>query len=60
MAQPKKKTSNSKQWHRRSKWKAEAPTLTACNNCKAPHVPHTVCSTCGYYNGKQVLQVAQQ
>lgn len=59
MAQPKKKTSNSKQWHRRSHWKAKAPNLTTCTNCRAPKLQHTVCRTCGYYNGKQILSVAQ-
>lgn len=59
MAQPKKKTSHSKQGHRRSHWKAKLPNLTTCTNCRAPQVPHTVCRTCGFYNGKQILTIAQ-
>ncbi|MEB3188698.1 MAG: 50S ribosomal protein L32 [bacterium] len=59
MAQPKKKTSSSKQGHRRSHWKAVAPNLTKCSNCSSPKLQHTVCRTCGFYNGKQVMQVAQ-
>jgi large subunit ribosomal protein L32 len=59
MAQPKKKTSSSKQGHRRSHWKAEAPNLSNCKNCKAPKLSHTVCQVCGQYNGKQVLAVAE-
>ncbi len=47
MAQPKKKTSNSKQWHRRSQWKAEAPNLTTCPHCHAPALQHTICQSCG-------------
>jgi len=26
-----------------------------CPNCKAPILPHRVCSSCGYYNGKAVI-----
>lgn len=30
---------------------------TTCNNCGAPCLPHRVCKACGYYDGKQVIQV---
>ncbi|MBO5990751.1 MAG: 50S ribosomal protein L32, partial [Lentisphaeria bacterium] len=26
-------------------------------NCSAPLMPHRACSACGFYNGKQVLNV---
>jgi len=28
-----------------------------CPNCKKLKLPHTVCRTCGYYNGKEVVQI---
>ena len=28
-----------------------------CGNCGAPCLPHRVCKACGYYDGKQVIQV---
>jgi ribosomal protein L32 len=29
--------------------------LIQCSNCKAFILPHRVCTTCGYYNGKPVI-----
>ena len=28
-----------------------------CNNCGASIIPHRACKQCGYYKGKQVLDV---
>lgn len=58
MAQPKKKTSNSKQWSRRSQWKAKVPNLTTCPQCHSKMLQHTICQSCGTYKGQQILQVA--
>ena len=58
MAQPKNKTSNSKQWSRRRNWKAKVPNLTTCRQCHAKMLPHTVCQYCGTYKGEQILPVA--
>lgn len=30
---------------------------TTCANCGAACLPHRICKECGYYDGKQVLQV---
>ena len=26
-----------------------------CPNCGEPVLPHTLCSNCGYYDGKQIV-----
>lgn len=57
MAVPKRRTSRSNTHSRRSQWKATAPTLTACNRCRQPKLPHVVCPTCGTYDGRQVIPV---
>lgn len=59
MAVPKRKTSRSNTRSRRSQWKTSAPTLVACPNraCGEMKLPHTACSNCGQYDGKQVLAV---
>lgn len=31
--------------------------LTTCQKCKKPVLPHTVCKNCGYYKGKEVINV---
>jgi len=51
MAVPKRKMSRSNTRHRRSQWKAQAPSLVTCANaaCRAKHLPHTACPSCGQY-----------
>ena len=62
MAVPKRKMSRSNTRHRRSQWKAVAPSLVTCANpaCRAQHLPHTVCPNCGQYgpraNRRQVIE----
>ncbi|MGH3497204.1 MAG: 50S ribosomal protein L32 [Nocardioidaceae bacterium] len=57
MAVPKRKTSRSNTRHRRSQWKATATALVTCVNpaCRAKHLPHRACPTCGQY-GKRGQQ----
>jgi large subunit ribosomal protein L32 len=31
--------------------------FSVCSHCKAEILPHTVCSNCGYYNNRQVVDV---
>jgi len=31
--------------------------LVACDNCGEKKLPHTVCSNCGYYAGREVVSV---
>ncbi|MFI0433012.1 MAG: 50S ribosomal protein L32 [Candidatus Nanopelagicales bacterium] len=57
MAVPKRKMSRSNTRSRRSQWKTSAPTLVACERCKAPKLPHTACPECGTYAKRQVLDV---
>lgn len=56
MAEPKKRTNNSKQGMRRMHDKVEKPTLVFCEKCHEPKVAHQVCYTCGTYANRQVLQ----
>lgn len=63
MAVPKRKQSRANTHARRSQWKTSAPTLVTCANaaCKASHLPHTACPSCGQYGARgarrQVLDV---
>ena len=59
MAVPKRKMSRSNTRHRRSQWKAVAPTLVTCLNraCGEKKFPHVVCPSCGTYKGRQVIAV---
>lgn len=58
MAVPKRRVSKARRDKRRSNvWKLEAPTLVRCKNCGQLSVPHKVCGSCGYYNGKSVIKM---
>ncbi len=60
MAVPKRKVSKARRDKRRSSvWKLSAPNLTSCPNCKEKKLPHRLCDACGYYNGREVIKVAE-
>ncbi len=50
--------SQSKQ--RRSHHGLKNPTVAVCSNCAAQHRPHNMCLDCGFYNGRQVLDLAAE
>lgn len=55
MAVPKRKVSKARRDDRKANWRATAPTLVECPQCKAMIKAHTVCPECGYYKGKEVV-----
>ncbi len=46
-----------KQLRRRSHLALKKQTLAACEHCKKMIKPHTVCRYCGYYKGREVVNV---
>ncbi|MEA3077346.1 MAG: large subunit ribosomal protein [Actinomycetota bacterium] len=58
MAVPKKKTSKMKSRTRRaSNWRLEVPPRSTCPQCTQAKLPHVVCRNCGWYKGRQALEV---
>ncbi|HYT29806.1 MAG TPA: 50S ribosomal protein L32 [Actinomycetota bacterium] len=57
MPTPKRKKSHSRTRSRSSQWKSEPPTYAECPQCRQPKLPHRVCGNCGYYAGREVLEV---
>ncbi len=55
--EPKKRHSKERQGKRRSAIKLTIVKGVQCKNCKSFKSPHTVCSVCGFYNGRQVLDM---
>lgn len=54
----KRKTGKSHTRSRRAaNMKINAPELVECPQCHSMKQPHRVCPECGYYDGKEVLQV---
>ena len=42
---------------RRSHHMLANPAISKCSHCGKATAPHTVCENCGYYKGKQVIDV---
>jgi large subunit ribosomal protein L32 len=57
MAVPKKKQSKTRTAKRRATWTSSVPAYSACPQCKQPKLPHRVCPNCGYYAGRQAVEV---
>jgi len=58
MAVPKYKTSKARTRRRRSiNNRLVAPQLTECGTCGNKVLPHRVCPKCGFYRGRQVLDL---
>lgn len=57
MAVPKRRMSRSNTRSRRSQWKTAAVVTVECPQCKSAKLPHTACTVCGTYNGRQVIEV---
>ncbi len=61
MAVPKGKVSKARRNSRNSSnFKNKAPTLVECPSCHESTKPHTVCSKCGNYKGRKVVEVVKK
>jgi large subunit ribosomal protein L32 len=58
MPVPKRRVSKSKTRRRRaSNWTVAAPPRSLCPRCGSVKVPHVVCHQCGWYHGRQAIDV---
>lgn len=60
MAEPKKRLTSARSGARRSHLARKAKKLTLCPQCKATIPAHQVCPKCGFYNGKDVLELERK
>ena len=60
MANPKRRHSNARTRTRRAHDHLHAPATGICPRCKQRKRPHAVCSSCGYYRGKPVVEMAEE
>ncbi len=65
MALQKRRLGKGRIHSRRSAWmrrqaEAASTTVGSCSNCGANKLPHCVCEQCGFYGGKQIIEVAQE
>lgn len=59
MGVPKKKRSHSRIGMRRAHKALKQPAVVKCSHCNQPRRPHAVCTHCGYYRGRLVVQVTE-
>ncbi|MEK7629197.1 MAG: 50S ribosomal protein L32 [Patescibacteria group bacterium] len=57
MGVPRHRRTKSKQGHRRSHLALKKKSLTGCSKCGAKVLPHVICVSCGFYKGKQVIDM---
>ena len=57
MAVPKSKISKSRRNMRRAHDSLKLPASVECSNCGEMKRPHHVCSACGYYDGREVVEI---
>jgi large subunit ribosomal protein L32 len=60
MPNPKRRHSKARTRKRRAHDALQAPQSSECPNCQSPRLPHRVCPKCGYYNGRQVVEVEEE
>ena len=57
MAVPKQRHTKSRRNKRRMHLFLKGPVLSLCPKCSKEVLPHTVCWNCGYYKGREVVNV---
>lgn len=60
MPHPKKRKTKSGRNQRRSHHSLKKVALITCKKCNQPIKPHMACSNCGYYNGKEAIDVLKK
>jgi len=58
--QPKRKISKARRDRRRAHDALKTSNLVACTNCGEMALPHTVCPSCGFYKGREVIEVKKE
>jgi large subunit ribosomal protein L32 len=58
--QPKRKVSPGRRDRRRAHDALKSPNLVPCSNCGEMRLPHTVCPSCGFYKGREVINIGEK
>jgi len=60
MALPKRRFSRSRTLKKRTHKRLDKSNLSICPHCKSQKVSHLICPVCGYYKGKQVIEIKKK
>ena len=56
-ALPKKKLTHARRGQRQTSYKLKPLHLAFCPRCRSAKLPHVACRQCGFYRGRQVVDV---
>jgi len=59
MPNPKRRHSKARTGKRRSHDHLTAQSLSECPNCHEHKLPHRACLKCGYYKGREVIEIEE-
>ncbi|HZW03220.1 MAG TPA: 50S ribosomal protein L32 [Anaerolineaceae bacterium] len=57
---PKRKLSKGRRDRRRAHDSLQAINLVQCSQCGEMRLPHTVCPNCGFYQGREVIEIEKE
>jgi large subunit ribosomal protein L32 len=57
---PKRKLSKGRRDRRRAHDAIIGNNLVQCSNCGEMRLPHTVCPSCGHYQGREVISIEKE
>jgi large subunit ribosomal protein L32 len=57
---PKRRTSKTRKRKRRSHDALTPVATVLCRQCGHPKLPHAVCGSCGWYHGRQAMEVEEE
>lgn len=60
MPNPKRRHSNARRGNRRAHDSLKKVVLSECPQCHSQILPHRVCPSCGFYKGREVVEVAEE
>lgn len=57
MPNPKRRHSRARRDKRRAHDSLSRPAISRCTHCDESRMPHRICPHCGYYKGREVIEV---
>jgi large subunit ribosomal protein L32 len=57
---PKRRVSSGRRDRRRAHDALKTRNMLTCPNCGESRLPHRVCANCGYYQGREVIEVPKR
>jgi len=57
--EPKRRHSRQRKGKRRASISLAIPNAVVCPNCNNMMIAHSVCKTCGFYRGKEVISMSK-